>query len=308
MIIGIMAEYDALPPGLGHACGHNLIAASAVGAGAALASVADDLGITVRVYGTPAEEAAAARSNSSTRRIPRPRPGDAGASRRRRRREARPFAVAHSHVEYDGVSAHAAAYPRRGVNANDASWWRRSRSGCCVSSCRPTPGCTASRPSAASHPTRSRSTPRAAGTCARTRSRNSPASRSASKRASKRGGDRLRGGDAHHHPREQAVRGVPHRRAGARRLPVQCGLARSGVRRPPRGRGAHEPGLHRHGQRVAAGARDPSLHRVDSLPYTNHQKEFAAACVGPAADRALLDAAVLMAWTAIDVTTRTQES
>ncbi|KTR83253.1 peptidase dimerization domain-containing protein, partial [Leucobacter chromiiresistens] len=34
--------------------------------------------------------------------------------------EARPFAVAHWHVQYDGVAAHAAAYPERGVNANDA--------------------------------------------------------------------------------------------------------------------------------------------------------------------------------------------
>lgn len=38
--VGFMAEYDALP-GLGHACGHNLIAASSVGAGLALAPLAD---------------------------------------------------------------------------------------------------------------------------------------------------------------------------------------------------------------------------------------------------------------------------
>src|SRR5467141_2245491 len=53
--IGICAEYDALP-GIGHACGHNVIAAAAVGAGLGLARVADDLGITVKVVGTPAEE------------------------------------------------------------------------------------------------------------------------------------------------------------------------------------------------------------------------------------------------------------
>lgn len=49
----------------------------------------------------------------------------------------------------------------------------------------------------------------------------------------------------------------------------------------------------------------PAIHPyigVDSLPHTNHQKEFAAACIGPVAERALLDAAVLMAWTAIGVT------
>ena len=55
LVVGICAEYDALPD-IGHACGHNMIAASAIGAGIGLAEVADDLGITVRVYGTPAEE------------------------------------------------------------------------------------------------------------------------------------------------------------------------------------------------------------------------------------------------------------
>src|SRR5881628_213346 len=53
--IAICAEYDCLP-GIGHACGHNVIAAAAVGAGLALARVADDVGLTVRVVGTPAEE------------------------------------------------------------------------------------------------------------------------------------------------------------------------------------------------------------------------------------------------------------
>src|SRR5882757_2215898 len=55
LTIGICAEYDALP-GIGHACGHNIIAAAAAGAGIALAAVADELGVTVRVLGTPAEE------------------------------------------------------------------------------------------------------------------------------------------------------------------------------------------------------------------------------------------------------------
>ena len=54
--IGICAEYDCLP-GIGHACGHNIIAASAVGAALAAAKVADEVGLTVSVIGTPAEEA-----------------------------------------------------------------------------------------------------------------------------------------------------------------------------------------------------------------------------------------------------------
>lgn len=118
--IGVMAEYDALP-GLGHACGHNLIAASAVGAGIALAGLADELGITVRVYGTPAEEGGGGKIELIDRgafadldlaMMVHPAPVDVV--------EARPFAVAHSHIAFDGKSAHAAAYPEQGVNANDA--------------------------------------------------------------------------------------------------------------------------------------------------------------------------------------------
>ncbi|WNF01121.1 M20 family metallopeptidase [Streptomyces luomodiensis] len=55
LVFGVCAEMDALP-GIGHGCGHNVIAASAVGAALALAPFADELGLTVRVFGTPAEE------------------------------------------------------------------------------------------------------------------------------------------------------------------------------------------------------------------------------------------------------------
>jgi amidohydrolase len=54
--IAILCEYDALP-GIGHACGHNVIAAAGVGAGAALAAIRDRLPKgRVEVIGTPAEE------------------------------------------------------------------------------------------------------------------------------------------------------------------------------------------------------------------------------------------------------------
>jgi amidohydrolase len=53
--LAVLAEYDALP-GIGHACGHNLIAATGVGAFLALASVIGELGGGVRLIGTPAEE------------------------------------------------------------------------------------------------------------------------------------------------------------------------------------------------------------------------------------------------------------
>jgi amidohydrolase len=55
LVFGVCAEMDALPD-IGHGCGHNAIAAAAVGAALALAPFADELGLIVRVFGTPAEE------------------------------------------------------------------------------------------------------------------------------------------------------------------------------------------------------------------------------------------------------------
>jgi amidohydrolase len=53
--VAILAEYDALP-GIGHACGHNLIATGAVGAFVAAAAVVEKVGGEVVLLGTPAEE------------------------------------------------------------------------------------------------------------------------------------------------------------------------------------------------------------------------------------------------------------
>src|SRR5699024_5174686 len=53
--IGILAEYDALR-GLGHACGHNIIGTSAIGAGIALKDAYPELPGKIKVIGTPAEE------------------------------------------------------------------------------------------------------------------------------------------------------------------------------------------------------------------------------------------------------------
>ena len=53
--LALCVEYDSLP-GIGHACGHNIIAAMALGAAIATAAIADDLGLSVHVIGTPAEE------------------------------------------------------------------------------------------------------------------------------------------------------------------------------------------------------------------------------------------------------------
>ena len=58
--IGMLGEYDALP-GLGHACGHNLICTMAVGSGIAMREFADEFGGEIVVIGTPAEETAGAK-------------------------------------------------------------------------------------------------------------------------------------------------------------------------------------------------------------------------------------------------------
>ncbi|MFP7472923.1 M20 family metallopeptidase [Niallia taxi] len=53
--VAFLAEYDALP-GLGHACGHNIIGTTSVAAGIALAETLSETGGRVLVLGTPAEE------------------------------------------------------------------------------------------------------------------------------------------------------------------------------------------------------------------------------------------------------------
>lgn len=53
--IAFLAEYDALP-GLGHACGHNIIGTTSAAAAIGLRQVIDDVGGVIKVYGTPAEE------------------------------------------------------------------------------------------------------------------------------------------------------------------------------------------------------------------------------------------------------------
>lgn len=118
--LAVCAEYDALP-GMGHACGHNVIAAISTGAALALADHVDDLGITLSVFGTPAEEGGGGKIEMLDRgafagvhAAAMVHPGPVDVAR------AEPYAVSHSHVQYDGKSAHAAAYPDRGVNAADA--------------------------------------------------------------------------------------------------------------------------------------------------------------------------------------------
>jgi amidohydrolase len=118
--LAICAEYDALP-GIGHACGHNIIAAAAVGAGLALAPLADELGITVSVVGTPAEEGGGGKvyllergvfAGMHAAMMVHPAPLDV--------LRPRVSAVSHFAVRYTGRESHAAAAPYLGLNAADA--------------------------------------------------------------------------------------------------------------------------------------------------------------------------------------------
>ena len=120
LVIGICAEYDALP-GIGHACGHNIIAASSVGTALALAEVADELDLTVVLLGTPAEEAgggkvlmldAGAFDDIAATVMLHAGPIDIA--------RARSLALSQVSVEYAGRESHAAVAPFLGLNAADA--------------------------------------------------------------------------------------------------------------------------------------------------------------------------------------------
>jgi amidohydrolase len=119
-VIAILAEYDALPK-LGHACGHNLIATSAVGAGVAAKRAVDTFGGSVMVIGTPGEELYGGKVIMAERgafddvdmaMIVHPGGGN--------RVVMNTLACQTLDVEFFGRAAHAAAKPEAGINALEA--------------------------------------------------------------------------------------------------------------------------------------------------------------------------------------------
>lgn len=120
--VAILAEYDALP-GVGHACGHNLIATGALGAFLAVRDVLREGGLRgrVRLIGTPAEE----RGNGKVHLIKAGAFDDVDAALMYHpgdQDEIDPLmlAMVTLDVEFHGKAAHAAAEPHLGVNALDA--------------------------------------------------------------------------------------------------------------------------------------------------------------------------------------------
>ncbi|MTI68256.1 MAG: M20 family metallopeptidase [Firmicutes bacterium] len=119
--IAFLSEYDALPK-IGHGCGHNLLGTTSTGAGIVLSKILNDIGGKVIVFGTPAEETSGGKvqmalkgafDNIDIALIAHP--GDkyykSGSS----------LAMEAIKFEFKGKSAHAAAYPEKGINALDAA-------------------------------------------------------------------------------------------------------------------------------------------------------------------------------------------
>jgi len=117
----ICAEMDALPE-VGHACGHNIIAAAGIGAGLALAPVVEELGFRVTVLGTPAEEhyggkidliKAGAFEDAACSMMVHPSTRDVV--------DPVFLAIDHISVEFFGKAGHASSSPEVGINALDAA-------------------------------------------------------------------------------------------------------------------------------------------------------------------------------------------
>lgn len=124
-VVAFCVEYDALP-GIGHACGHNLIAGASVAACLALAPLADELGITIRAVGTPAEE----HGGGKTLLLEPGLLGDADAALMMHPLSeglsVNPVgtssqAVGRHRAVFHGRASHAAAAPQDGRNASDAA-------------------------------------------------------------------------------------------------------------------------------------------------------------------------------------------
>jgi len=299
--IAICAEYDSLP-GIGHACGHNIIAAMAAGAGIAAARVADDVGLTVSVIGTPAEEV----GNAGGKILLLERGAFDGIHAAMMAHPAPFDAVTHPmiaasmfEVNYTGKYAHASAFPELGINAADALTIAQTAIGLLRQHIR--------------------STDRIHGIITK-------------------GGDAPNIIPAHtsakYIVRGEKLSDLEELRPRVYRC-FEAGAIATGAKMEiiggdkPYAEMYHDlriASLYKRNAELlnrkfpaptpeierAAGSTDmgnisiamPSIHPmigIDSLPAVNHQPEFTAHCVKESADRAVYDGALSMAWTAIDM-------
>ncbi len=118
--VAVLSEYDALP-GIGHACGHNVIAAMGLGAALGLGKLGAALPGRVRYLGTPAEEAGGGKEYMAQKGAFDGLDAAMMVHSAGYDMESMPcIAIATVDATYHGVSAHASAMPHRGVNALDA--------------------------------------------------------------------------------------------------------------------------------------------------------------------------------------------
>ena len=301
--IGICCEYDALPD-VGHACGHNVIAAAAVGAGIALAPLADELGVTIRVLGTPAEEGGGGKilmldagvfDGLHASLMVHPWPVELV--------QMPCLAVAHFDIGFEGVEAHASAFPELGRNAADAITVAQVAIGLLRQHANP-------GDQVHGIVTYGGSAPNIV-----------PAHTTAK-----------------YYVRSPTLAGLEVWEPRVR-LCFEAGALATGTtvsfetKTPPysefiadqRMAVSYQRNAEALGRRFApaegrlvAASTDmanvslvmPAIHPtlgIDSLPAVNHQAAFAAHCVSPTADRALLDGATAMAWTVADLATDAEE-
>ncbi|MEJ7753761.1 MAG: M20 family metallopeptidase [Candidatus Limnocylindrales bacterium] len=296
--VAIVAEYDALP-GVGHACGHNIICAAAMGAALGLAAVAGELGLKVSLIGTPAEEGGGGKitlleegafAGVHAAMMVHPAPLDT----------LDPLILAAQTLEiaYTGREAHAAGAPELGINAADAFVVAQVGIGLLRQHLPPLT--------------------RVHGIV-------------------DKGGEAPNIVPAHTSGRFMVRARTTDELEALRDRVVACfeaGATATGARLEvrPRVRYAHMEQdaeiLERYrlnaealGRRFYPFAESglgpvstdmgdvslalPSIHPmigIDSLPAVNHQPEFTDAAASPAGDRAVIDGALAMAWTAIDLT------
>jgi amidohydrolase len=297
------AEYDALPE-IGHACGHNIIAAAAVGAAVASARVADQLGLTISVIGTPAEEDGnaggkilllerGAFTGMHAAMMVHPAPFDV----------LTPPIIAASmfEVRYIGKEAHASAYPEKGINAADAFTIAQTAIGLLRQHILPTdrihgiithggdaPNVIPAFASAR-YIVRGR-------TLAELENLRPRVYRCFEAGALATGAQlEIVGGDKPYSEMIHDLEIAEMYRRNSERLgrpfPAPDAVVQKSAASTDMGNVSRAL---------------PSIHPmigIHSLPAVNHQKEFTAQCVTEAADKAVYDGALAMAWTAIDLAT-----
>lgn len=299
--VAICAEYDCLP-GIGHACGHNIIATSALGAALAAAAVADEAGFTVSLFGTPAEEGGGGKilmldrgafKGINAAMMIHPAPIDVVDP---------PINAAYQFdVLYTGKEAHASSYPERGVNAADALTIAQTAIGLLRQHIRPTDRIHGIITKGGDAPN---VVP--AHTAARyiVRARSLDQLQEIRQKAFKcfEAGALATG----------ATMEVVEREKAYSELRSDRDLA-AFYKRNAEAAGRFFPDLGPAIERFA-GSTDmgnislamPAIHPmigINSLPAVNHQPEFAAHCVTGVADKAVIEGALAMAWTIIDAAT-----